>query len=127
MKLGAKAGTASTVFGWTRGHSYAMNCVLCHEADSSRYAAPTRSLLFAEADLALSDNDGLVGPVNWMSGTNVISMRHNERGHLLFCDFHTERVNSATAKKLTRSKRFWLPTTSADSLTMSFVAGLPDP
>jgi prepilin-type N-terminal cleavage/methylation domain-containing protein/prepilin-type processing-associated H-X9-DG protein len=111
----------------TRAWSYAMNCVLCHENDTSTFAAPMQTLLFMEPNLGPNDSSGLVGPVVWMGATNAISGRHNGAGHIVFCDFHVERVKTAVAKKIERSKRFWLPAASADSMTMGFVANLPDP
>src|SRR5438445_5485466 len=45
-----------------RNYSYAMNCVLCHDTDTARFLAPTRTLLFTEANLAANDNSGMVGP-----------------------------------------------------------------
>jgi len=111
-----------------RTYSYAMNCVLCHDNDTSKFVAPARTLLFMEPNLAPTDFSGLVGPVFWMgNNNNAISSRHNGSAHLLFCDFHVERVKSLVAKKLERSKRFWLGDQTADEMTMGFVAGLPDP
>ncbi len=111
----------------SRACSYAMNCVLCHDNDTSTFVAPMQTLLFMEPNLGPNDSSGLVGPVLWMGTTNAISARHNGAGHIVFCDFHVERVKTAVAKKLERSKRFWLPTPTADSMTQGFVANLPDP
>src|SRR5205085_5256690 len=38
-----------------RDYSYAINCGLCHESDSSKFLAPSRTLLFMEANLATND------------------------------------------------------------------------
>ncbi len=111
----------------TRQYSYAMNCVLCHDTDSSKYVAPTKTLLFMEANLALNDLSGMVGPVAVMGSTNAMSTRHNGSGHMVFCDFHVEKVKSAVAKKLERSKRFWLPAPTTDPRSLMFTAPLPDP
>lgn len=92
----------------TRDYSYAMNCGLCHESDPSRFLAPTRTLLFMEAELARNDYSGQVGP--WF-GTRSLSTRHNNRGHLMFGDLHLESVKAKAADTLEKSKRFWFPTT----------------
>jgi prepilin-type N-terminal cleavage/methylation domain-containing protein len=111
-----------------RNYSYALNCIICHDNNSSQFFSPARSLLFMEAALASDDFSGLVGPVVWMSSTNAMSSRHNGTGLLVFCDSHVERVNSVTAKTLERSKTFWLPTISTDdSMTLSFIEYLPAP
>ena len=90
-----------------RDYSYAMNCGLCHETDSSKIVAPVRTLLFMEADLARNDYSGQVGP---SVATHSLSTRHNGRGHLLFCDLHLEHIKSKQADLLERSVRFWFPT-----------------
>jgi len=110
----------------TRQYSYGMNCVLCHDADQSKFIAPTRTLLFMEANLARTDMSGMVGPTPVMGSTNALSTRHNGSGHLMFCDFHLERVNAPTAKKLERSKRFWLPAPTTDPRSVGLVSGLTD-
>lgn len=51
-----------TIFNQKRDYSYAMNCGLCHESDTSKFIAPPRTLLFMEADLARTDYSGQVGP-----------------------------------------------------------------
>jgi type II secretory pathway pseudopilin PulG len=115
--------------------SYGMNCVLCHDMDSSKwtadpstYTAPARTCLFMEANMPRDDLDGTVGPANWAGeSAAVISMRHNGIGHVMFCDFHTEGVNAVTAKRLEKSKLFWLPAPTTDDLSMSFVSSLPYP
>ncbi len=114
--------------------SYAMNCVLCHDmasskwtADPSTYISPARTLLFMEAAMARDDLSGMVGPVPIMGTTNALSTRHNGIGHLMFCDFHVERVKVAAAKKLERSKLFWLPAPTTDPRALMFINGLPDP
>jgi prepilin-type N-terminal cleavage/methylation domain-containing protein/prepilin-type processing-associated H-X9-DG protein len=116
--------------GSTRTYSYAMNCILCHDNDTSKFVDPTQTLLFMEPDLATNDFSGLVGPVPWMGRTpqsNALSSRHNGCGNLVFCDFHVERVKAAVAKHLERSKRFWLPAPTTDPVTLGFVANLPSP
>ncbi len=115
--------------------SYGMNCVLCHSmdiskytADPSTYSAPPRTLLFMEANMDRDDVDGTVGPVPWIGDSvSALSTRHNGIGHMVFCDFHLERVNAATAKKLEKSKLFWLPAPTTEAITMSLVSGLPNP
>src|SRR5205807_5961369 len=90
-----------------RDYSYAINCGLCHESDSSKFLAPSRTLLFMEANLATNDYSGQVGPT---LGTRAISTRHRNRGFLAFSDLHLEKVNAAKADLLERSQRFWFPT-----------------
>jgi prepilin-type N-terminal cleavage/methylation domain-containing protein len=108
-----------------RDYSYAMNCGLCHESDTSKFVAPVRTLLFMEADLGRNDYSGQVGPV---IATRAVSTRHTGRGHLLFSDLHLESVNSKGADTLERSKRFWFPTSDTDGPGgMGMGTSLPDP
>ncbi len=90
-----------------RDYSYAMNCALCHESDPSRFIAPSRTLFMMEPDLARIDYSGQVGP---LYATHALSSRHNDTGHLLFADFHTERLRSQAGRRAEKSKRFWFPT-----------------
>jgi prepilin-type N-terminal cleavage/methylation domain-containing protein/prepilin-type processing-associated H-X9-DG protein len=116
--------------GSTRAYSYAMNCILCHDNDTSKFVAPTKTLLFMEPNLATNDFSGLVGPVAWMGTTlqgNALSSRHNGCGNMVFCDFHVERVKAAVAKNLEGSRSFWLATPTTDPTTLGFIANLPDP
>ena len=116
------------IFGGTqakRDYSYAMNCGLCHVSDPSKFISPGRTLLFMEADLGSNDYSGQAGP---SVGTRTLSTRHNNRGHMMFSDFHVETVNAKTAIRLERSKRFWFPTTDMTGPGgMNFGANLPDP
>jgi prepilin-type N-terminal cleavage/methylation domain-containing protein len=118
----------SPIFGGTsapRDYSYAMNCGLCHVSDTAKFIAPVRTLLFMEADLARTDYSGQVGP---SFASQSISTRHRNRGHLMFSDFHLETVNSRTAIRMERSKRFWFPTSDMSGPGgMNFGANLPDP
>lgn len=103
-----------------RDNSYVMNCIICHDTDTTRFVAPTRTLLFMEANLAAADHSGVVGPHAQAGITNTtIWLRHNGRGHLVFCDSHTEWVNGKSFMRLDRSNRFWAPT--------GVDYGLPDP
>jgi prepilin-type N-terminal cleavage/methylation domain-containing protein len=109
----------------TRDYSYAMNCGLCHEGDTSKYIAPARTLFMMEPDLARNDYSGQVGPA---IATQALSTRHNNRGHLVFCDMHLQRVNAATSQKLEQSKVFWFPTRDMTGVgNMVFGANLTDP
>jgi prepilin-type N-terminal cleavage/methylation domain-containing protein/prepilin-type processing-associated H-X9-DG protein len=102
-----------------RDYSYAMNCMICHDTDTSKFVAPSKTMLLMEANLAPNDFSGVVGPFARLGIDNTsISLRHNRRGHILFADSHLEKVNSKTADKLMRSNRFWSPVGSA---------GMPDP
>jgi len=108
-----------------RDYSYAMNCGLCHESDPSKFVAPTRTLFLMEADLARNDYSGQVGPA---MASRAMSIRHNQRGHLVFSDSHLERVKASTAEALERSKRFWFPTSDMSGPGgMGFNLTLPDP
>ena len=109
----------------TRDYSYAMNCGLCHESDPAKFLAVSRTLLFMEADLARTDYSGQVGPA---VATRALATRHNQRGHLVFCDLHLERVNAKKADILERSRRFWFPTPDMSGPGgMVFNANLTDP
>jgi prepilin-type N-terminal cleavage/methylation domain-containing protein/prepilin-type processing-associated H-X9-DG protein len=110
-----------------RNFSYSMNCVLCHDNDTAKFIAPSRTLLFMEPNLAANDMTGLVGPVLWLGATNAMSPRHNGSGHFVFCDSHVERVKILTAAKMEKTKRFWLPAPTTDPTALAFVAKLPDP
>ena len=108
-----------------RDYSYAMNCGLCHESDTSKFVAPVRTLLFMEADLGRNDYSGQVGPA---IATRVLSTRHRGRGHLMFSDMHVESVNVKAADLLERSKRFWFPTSDTSGPGgMGMGLNLPDP
>ena len=111
----------------SRNFSYSMNCIMCHDNETSKFVAPSRTLLFMEPNLGVADLSGLVGPVQWMGTTNALSSRHNGAGHFVFCDFHVERVKIVIATRLEKSKRFWLPAPTTDSTSLSMVANLPDP
>lgn len=121
-------GAATAPFGNSlhlRDYSYAMNCGLCHESDPAKFIAPARTLLFMEADLARDDYSGQVGPT---FGTHSLSMRHGDRGHLMFGDLHLDAVRSKTADTLEKSKRFWFSTTDMTGPGgMSMGSGLTDP
>ncbi len=123
-KIALSANTSSPA---KRDYSYAMNCVLCHDTDTAKFKTPTRTLLFGEAELLPNDYTGLVGPTAWMGSTSAFSSRHYGRGHLMFCDSHIERVKAIAAKKLEKSKSFWLPCPTTDPISLSFTSGLPDP
>lgn len=110
-----------------RDYSYAMNCIICHDTDTAKFVAPTRTLMFAEAALARTDYTGLIGPKGWLGSTSLISTRHNGRGFLMFSDTHVQRVNAATAQTLEKSKSFWLPCPTTDPISLSFTSTLPDP
>lgn len=108
-----------------RDYTYAMNCGLCHESDPSRFLAPTRTLLFMEADLARDDYSGQVGP---SFGARSLSTRHNNRGHLMFADLHLESLNAKVADGLEKTKRFWFPTADTSGPGGgSMAGGLTDP
>lgn len=102
-----------------RDYSYAMNCIICHDTDTAKFVAPSKTLLIMEAHLAPNDLSGVVGPFPRFGINNTsIALRHSRRGYILFTDSHIEKVDTKTAGKLMRSNRFWSPVGSA---------GLPDP
>ncbi len=98
--------------------SYAMNCFLCHNDQTARFVAPTRTLLFMEVDLPPDDPLGMVGPSVFLGVTNDFSPRHNGRGHLVFCDSHAVRVTASTQKQLAQSPEFWLPAPTTDQTSL---------
>jgi prepilin-type N-terminal cleavage/methylation domain-containing protein/prepilin-type processing-associated H-X9-DG protein len=110
-----------------RNYSYAMNCIICHETDTVKFVNPTRTLLFGEADLRNIDYTGLVGPTVWMGSTNGFCLRHNNRAHLIYADTHVAKVKAVDVQQLVKSRSFWLPYPTTDSLTLSFLNGVTDP
>jgi prepilin-type N-terminal cleavage/methylation domain-containing protein len=119
-------GSQGGVFGVSapRDYSYAINCGLCHESDSSKFINPSRTLLFMEAELGTNDYSGQVGPA---VGARALSTRHKNRGFLAFSDLHLEKVKASTADQLERTKRFWFPTTLTTGPNgMNFGSGLID-
>ena len=116
--------------GCRRNYSYAMNCIICHDSDLTKFVDPTRTLVFMEATLDVQDFSGLVGPptsASVWSNSSAMAARHNGSGHMVFGDSHVARVKDKTAKTLARSKRFWLPRPSTESITVMFTQSLPDP
>jgi len=107
--------------------SYGMNCVICHDEDTSTFTAPARTMLFMEGNMAPEDVTGMVGPQDVMGSTSSMSTRHGGSGHLLYADFHLQRVKGPVAKKLERSKIFWLPRPTTEQRTLMFVESLPEP
>lgn len=90
-----------------RDYSYAMNCGICHATDLSKFIEPPKTLLYMEANLATNDYSGQVGP---SFASHSLSMRHNQRGHLVMGDLHVEKLNKQTYTAAERTKRFWFPT-----------------
>ena len=90
-----------------RDFSYAMNCGLCHEEETSTFIAPSQTLLFMEALMATNDYSGQVGPT---FGSRTLTIRHNRRGNLALTDGHVERLNHADSLAAEKKKRFWFPT-----------------
>jgi len=111
-----------------RASSYTMNCILCHDNDTSKFATPAQTMVFMEPNLNTNDFSGLSGPVFWMgSSDSAISTRHNGSGYIVYADFHSQRVNTAVAKRLERSRRFWLPAPTSDPMILGFLQTLTDP
>jgi prepilin-type N-terminal cleavage/methylation domain-containing protein/prepilin-type processing-associated H-X9-DG protein len=90
-----------------RDYSYAMSCGICHATDLSVFLEPTKTMLYMEAALATNDYSGQVGPA---VNTRPISLRHRNRGHILFADTHLEKIGKKEFDKLAKTKRFWFPT-----------------
>ncbi len=94
-------------FSGHRDYSYAMNCAICHATDLAGFRDPTRTFVFMEANLSPTDYSGQIGP---MPGGNTLAFRHNQRGHLLFADYHVEKLARKPYDKASRHLRFWFPT-----------------
>lgn len=90
-----------------RDYSYAMNCCLCHAEDTSRYLAPSQTMMFMEALMATNDYSGQAGPT---FGSRTLVTRHNGRGHYVLTDGHVERMNHTQSVAAEKKKRFWWPT-----------------
>ncbi|HAB17557.1 MAG TPA: type II secretion system protein [Verrucomicrobiota bacterium] len=90
-----------------RDFSYAMNCCLCHEEETSTFFAPAQTMLFMEALMATNDYSGQAGPT---FGSRTLTTRHNKRGHYAMTDGHVERMNHAQSVAAEKKKRFWFPT-----------------
>ena len=103
-----------------RGHSYLMNCMMCHAHDSVRCLAPAKTILFIEA--TNSNVGGIIGPMDGMisppapgAGFPVLApgnfaTRHNGRAHLLMNDMHVEKMNKQQFDLACKDLRFWFPT-----------------
>ncbi len=90
-----------------RDYSYAMNCGLCHEEETTTFIAPSQTLLFMEALMATNDYSGQVGPT---FGDHTLTIRHNKRGNLVLTDGHVERLTHNDSVAVEKKKRFWFPT-----------------
>jgi prepilin-type N-terminal cleavage/methylation domain-containing protein len=89
-----------------RQYSYAMSCSLCHINDLNVFKEPSKSMLYMEGNLGRTDDSGVVGPD---SGDNALAYRHQQKGHLLMADLHTEKMNRKSFGIATKNKRFWYP------------------
>ena len=110
-----------------RASSYTMNCILCHDNDTSKFMTPAQTMLFMEPTLKTNDTSGLTGPVVWLGSNNAISDRHNGSGYIVYGDFHSQRVKTAVARRLERSRRFWLPASTSDPMILGFLQNITDP
>ena len=90
-----------------RDYSFAMNCGLCHQEETSTFVAPAQTMLFMEAQMATNDYSGQVGPT---FGSRTLTTRHNKRGNYAMTDGHVERMNHAQSLAAEKKKRFWFPT-----------------
>lgn len=91
----------------TRDYSYAMNCGLCHEEETSTFKTPAETMFLMEAVMAKDDYSGQAGPT---FGSHTLTIRHNKRGHYVMSDGHVERMNQAQSIAAEKKKRFWFPT-----------------
>jgi prepilin-type N-terminal cleavage/methylation domain-containing protein len=99
---------------FTRGHSYAMNCMMCHAHEVTKCVAPAKTIYFLEAtNLGTVSvyTAGLVSapPPGVISPLPLLAMRHNMRGHLLMADMHLERMNKKRFDAASGEMRFWYP------------------
>ena len=90
-----------------RDYSFAMNCGLCHEEETSTFLAPGQTMMFMEALMATNDYSGQAGP-NF--GSHALSARHNRRGHYNMTDGHIERMTKEQSVAAEKKIRFWFPT-----------------
>jgi prepilin-type N-terminal cleavage/methylation domain-containing protein len=108
-----------------RDYTYAMNCGICHVSDPSQFIAPSQTLLFMEANLDRNDYSGQVGPA---LASHALATLHNQRGHVLMSDFHTDTLNASNAVKVEKSRLFWFPTSDTTGMGgVQFGNGLTDP
>jgi len=90
-----------------RDYSYAMNCGLCHEEETSTFIAPSQTMLFMEALMTTNDYSGQAGPT---FGSRTLTTRHNRKGHYVMTDGHVERMDHKQSVAAEKKKRFWFPT-----------------
>ena len=90
-----------------RDYSYAMNCGICHQTDTSKFIEPSKTMIYMEAVMASDDYTGMVGP---RMVSETLAVRHNKRGHLVYGDLHLETLNKKSFDPLIKQKRFWFPT-----------------
>ncbi len=90
-----------------RDYSYAMNCGLCHEEETSTFLAPSKTMFLMEALMATNDYSGQVGPT---FGSRTLTTRHNRRGHYVMTDGHVEKMDHKQSVAAEKLKRFWFPT-----------------
>ncbi len=90
-----------------RDYSFAMNCGLCHEEETSTFIAPSQTMLFMEAQMATNDYSGQAGPT---FGSRTLTTRHNRKGHYVMTDGHVERMDHKQSVAAEKKKLFWFPT-----------------
>jgi prepilin-type N-terminal cleavage/methylation domain-containing protein len=107
-----------------RDYSYAMNCGICHATDMASFLAPSQTLLYMEANLAANDFSGMADPGFGGPGIGAsgLALRHHKLGHLVMADLHVATMNTNDFKQAAKTRRFWLPNNSTD--TMGFFNGL---
>ena len=87
-----------------RDFSYALNCSLCHVSNLSAFGEPSKTLLFAEANLGPNDYSGVVTP-----GVESVAFRHLQKSHLLFGDIHIEILKKDGFNKAAQHPQFYSP------------------
>lgn len=105
-----------------RDYSYAMNCGLCHNEETSTFIAPSQTMLFMEAVMATNDYSGQAGPT---FGSRTLSTRHHNRGHYIMTDGHIERLDHKQSVAAEKKRIFWFPTQNTSGPGgMNMAAGL---
>src|SRR5262249_17347307 len=107
-----------------RAHSYAWNCMNCHAHDVTKCFAPAKTILFIEATNLGTFSDYKAGmvcpPTNNLVPMGfgipgILATRHNQRGFLLMCDIHVEKMQRKEFDSRTlNDPRFWFPNDKAN-------------
>ena len=104
-----------------RNYSYGMNCAICHDTKISSFQEPSKTMFFMEGNLGPNDYSGQVGP---QAATRALAIRHQNRGHLIMADLHSEKMDETTFDDVSGTKRFWLPNDSIEDFRGRFFESL---